>query len=512
MLERDPEGSVRALRARLRAGASIDENVLEQLVSVTLKTRDHRPWRPLVVRPAVERARAVQALLERSSELQPRQQLVEVLGAIYPRGANLDSWCATLLSWVEDHDVSATALEILEETLIDWPASSTRASRASVWSEAVSALIRVGRYDAAAGAIRSSLAKQLATDGGSQALVDGWVSIPKAHRDARQLTELVDLLYTAPDRDAAVGRLFLAVREDKALTTELVRRWRKLCGDASLGDDDPLFAAMRRTGQLNDWVHAAVASAHPSELERVIRAIHRPPNDPVWVELEQAAASTYGTAPRDRFVNLTRLAQGLPALEPVARQIVGPAMESTTFPDRGIHNTALALIDVQDRSPIWPFVAISAGDPGTYEDEVVDATVVAFFEHAPASEPEVVAARICAHALGRAAAWEPLDHARWLVRLILAPDPSATGLNEQLAYTLIHALGTRPDAIDRLADITHAFFELPRDHLALRVFAERLLPNAWNGPVPYEFFHAIDHTRLPREVLQHWQAAGRDRW
>src|SRR5690606_33650149 len=91
---------------------------------------------------------------------------------------------------------------------------------------------------------------------------------------------------------------------------------------------------------------------------------------------------------------------------------------------------------------IWAWIALTATVPDFFDDATVDATVVAFCEDPPVGPMREVAL-LAAQALGRADRWEPIDHARWIVRLSLAPDDGA-GFHLALATALAQGLAARP--------------------------------------------------------------------
>ncbi len=496
MIERDPEGSVRALRARIRAGAALDPALLASLVEVTLHTRDHRPWRPLAVRPASERAEAVAALLERSSELEPRRELVEVLGAIQPRGANLVTWCATLLRWLRAPSLIDTVYELLYETLLEWPSSSTRASRTSVWSEALAALMEEERFDLASRALASPLARQISDEGGARVIVDAWLGIPGDRRQEDGLTTLLETVHKAPDREPALSMLYRAVSNDPREVRALVRLWRPF-SDGPV-ESDPLYLALYRGGVAREWIRAELESAGPEKVASVVSALTSDPNSTLWVEAEELQSIALGGSARERLLRHDAFRNGLRALDPLAVSLVPHAISETGFPDPEVSAVATLFATTSGASPVWGWVAVASAEPEAFDDETIEATVVDAITRLGRDEDARRIARAVARSLGQGTAWSPLDHARWLVRLVLVDDAERFG--EELALETLQTIARRNDAVERMVEITHAFGDLQDDHPALESFSGYLLPQAWLGGVPKAFTAMLDPGRLPDAI------------
>lgn len=497
-IARDAEGAVRAMAARLRAGATLDDGLLNDLILVTLATRDPRPWAPLGERPAVVRARAVRALLDQAQKFKPRSSLVQVLGALYPPGAELEPWVQALMRWIRAG--SDAALQVLEQTLLSWPSPRTRATRASVWSEVVRLLVSVKRYDAAQQAVVSPLARELAQDGAGRALVGNWSAIPAEHRSPERLGELVEILAGAKDSGPAIAMLFRYVRESPAEVATLVRRWTDLRGTT---DGDPLLEAIRSSDYVGEWIAAAIARGAPHEVGELVQRWARGPDDPVWGQAEELLAAEYGDDPRNRFVALHALSPGLVALEPRAQALIGPAIAATRYPDYELAEVACALVEVPGASSLWGWIALTANVPDRFDDGTVDATTVAFCADPP-DLPLQEVALASARALGLAERWEVIDHARWIVRLCLAPD-DGTRFHLALAQALVQGICLRQDAVARMAEITNMLLDLEPDHPALDGFICLLLPHAWLGGLPRLYVEAVARDRLPPPLVATWQ-------
>lgn len=493
MIERDAEGAVRALRARIRAGADIDERLRASLVEVTVRTRDHRPWRPLAVRPAVERADAVGALLERSGEFEPRRELIEVLGAIQPRGANLVAWCATLLRWIPHPELTEVAWELLYETLHEWPPSSTRASRTSVWSEAMTALMERERYDLAWRALGSPLARSLADEGGARVIVDCWLGMPFDRRPENGLSALLDIIHLAPDREPALAMLFRTAANDPREVRALVRAWRPFAAGAV--ESDPLYLALYRGGVAREWIRAEIEGADPAQVADVVGTLTTDPLSPLWVEAEELQATALGGTPRDRLLRLGAFRNGLRALDALAVSLVPHTLATAGLPDPELSEIATAFATTHGSHPVWGWVAVASAEPEAFDDETVEATVADSVGRLPNEDEARRVARAVAHALGQASTWTEVDHARWVARLVLVNDAERFG--EELALEMLQAVARRSDGVERMAGVTHAFCDLPDDHPAMESFTGFLLPQAWLGGVPKAFVAALDPGRLP---------------
>lgn len=499
-LARDPEGTVRAIAARLRAGATVDERLLDILVKVTLRTRDPRPWLALVGRPAVVRARAVQALLARSSDLEPKGPLIKALGALYPPGAEIGPWLEALLGWVQAGHPQA--VEVLQHTLLDWPASRTRATRASLWSEVVRTLVRLRRYDAAMDAVVSPLSRELAREGAGRAVASNWGAIPAEVRSPEKLAELVDLLAEAADAGPAVAMLFRYIRDSQAEVLALVTRWTAL---ARADDpDDPVLELVRSSDYLADWVRDAVQRGAPEEAELLVSRLARGPEDPVWEVAAEALFDPDADDPRGQLLAMRPLGSAVARLAGRSHELLGLTLSSARYPDPELTELARELAEVPGRSQVWPWIAISAAPTGRFDDATVDATVAAFCEAPPASVAEQELALVSARALGEADGAEPIDHARWIVRLCLAPD-DGTAFQIALATAMVQGLATQPEAAVRMAAITNLLLDLEADHPALLTFVTYLLPNAWLGGLPRMYIQAVETERLHDSIATTWR-------
>jgi len=503
LLERDPEGAIQAVAARIQAGAPMDDDIRDQLVAVTLRTGDPRPWVRLKPGPAVGRARAVQALLGRRDDLRANRQLVSALGAAYPEGANLKPWATALLAWLRNPALAKTCLKLLERTLLKWPGTSTRPVRTSVWPDVVGTLVDLRLFDLALGAIVGPVAEELSLDGASRVLVRCWGVIPPQIRRPEQLERLVELVLDAVDGDNTISTLFDICRRAPGESETLIRRWTQVVGTAD-PEADPLYDVLRGTPQESIWMMCAVQQAPEEDLEEVIASFKGAPDDAVWLEIERARAGKYHVDPRSRFTALIRLEPGFPALEKGARTLALPAVEAASFPDGDISRVALSMIAVPGRSDVWPYVAITSSEPPDFDLQTLDATVSEFCENPPLSELELDITEVCTRQLGLAESWSAFEHAQWLLRLVLAPD-DGNKIHIALAITMVQALTQRPDAVQRLAEVTQAFLELPQQHPGIYYYARHLLPNAWAGGMPRLFIKKVE-AGLSKDLMPLWQS------
>jgi len=480
MLKSSPEGAIRAITARLRAGADLDKDVLTQLIKVTLVTRDPRPWIPLVTRPATDRARSVQTLLRNRKKLRPKQDLVRILGLVYPRGADPKPWVDALLGWIKSGRVVNRSVDVLQQTLLDWPSTKVKESRAAIWTEVVQAFVDRESYDAACKAVVSPLSREMCKEGNSDAVVMCWMAIPPEGRNPKHLAELIDVLTMSRLGEPAVVKLFNMLAEDPVPAQVIVREWCRAYGTGRPGD--PLFRAVRDTPALTTWIEAAIEGGVPGHIRDMLS--DAAPTDPVWIRAEAAQAHMFGTDDRARFIAMANLAPGHQAIEAIALGAVHAALEHASFPDFELAEVARLFINVEGGSTLWPWITITATRPGNFDDATIDATVVDFCAAPPPLEAERGLAADCARYLGAASEWEPLDHARWVVRLAMAPDVG-TGLNDELEVALIEGIASRPDTREHMAAIQEAMLGLSNEHPALGRFLNGLMPT-WSTLVDGE--------------------------
>ncbi len=497
----DAERAVRALAARLRAGATLDDVVIAQLVAVTRATGDPRPWRTLWTRSAVQRADAVDALLVHAKTVRPPAELIEILGAVYPRDAPLDGWVSALLQWLNDDIAPDTVVQTLETTLLEWPLAATGATMASVWSEVVLALVTLGHDEDAMGALVGRIASKIAHRGHGRALVASWSTVPYSFRDPTRMRSLIGLLHGAPEGDQAVVELFRFVRGHADEASTLVEAWVIHSLDAP-AVDDPVLEAVRHTDFAADWARATIANADAANALQALQRWAPDAADPLWTHVADVAMNQAGVGARARLLALNLLVHLRPTLEPRARTLLGEALDEATLPDEPLAAAAESFATVEGASPAWAWVAVTAATPGAFDDATIDATVVDF-ANAEVGPATVGLAAASVRGLGSAQGWEPLELARWIVRLALAPLHPARAT--ALALALTNGIAERPDGLAVLADICLALFDLPDDHPVLVLFLDELLPSAWPQGLPDALVAGVDDARVPEVHRALWR-------
>jgi hypothetical protein len=176
-----------------------------------------------------------------------------------------------------------------------------------------------------------------------------------------------------------------------------------------------------------------------------------------------------------------------------ALDLLGEALGASDFPDVVLASAAESMARADRADPVWGWVAVTAAPPSHWDDETIDATVVAFCANAlPAATAAL--ASVAMKRLGQASEWEPLDHARWIVRLALAPAGEA---NEPLLVALLQGIRARPDATSFMADLVRLLFELPPDHEAPQLLLEELEPAGWCGPPLRDVIAAVGPSNIP---------------
>ena len=510
-LERDPEGAIRALTARLAARAALDAEVgggtlLERLVAITRATRDPRPWLALGPRPARERALAIGAALK--GPLRPTAALIDALVEVYPPGADLGPWVDALLDWLRRGIAPATVVRALEHTLLSWPTTRAASTRASVWSEVVQSLVTLGEDEAAMDALLSPVARRLAEHGAGAALASLWSVVPEAFRDPERLDALVQLLATAPDRDEAIVALYQHARGTPRELDRLFRAWHTARADVPASEQahDPLFEAVRGSPRARGWLDGLFAARDPVHAAEAIAAVASGSADPLWVEAELALSQAMGLGPGQRLFSIPVLGGGIDAIEPHATLWLLDALPRP-FPCEELTGVARWLLTASTPSPLWSLVAVTAAPVDSFEDDVIDAAVVDFCAAEALPDEVREAALACVEQLGAAEGFEPLDLARWMVRISLAPD--GTRVTPELTLALIRGVLSRPDGLAYLEAITRELLELPPEHPALLAFVHFLLPRAWEGGVPARFRDAIPLDAIPVALRPAWCLACR---
>ncbi|MEQ1570084.1 MAG: hypothetical protein ABMA64_30905 [Myxococcota bacterium] len=455
-IDEDPERAVAALAARLRAGAPMEASVLEQLVRVTVRTHDPRPWRALARRPPLQRADAIDALLTHTPtagarvDLLPSPPLVAALTDLYPRGAPLEVWVPSLLRWLrEGVDPEAVGAALLV-TLSEWPRSR---EAPGLLADGVRQLVAVGRTDLAGGLLGSPVAARLVRDGAGAELVPLWESVGSV--EPERITTFVEAYRGegAPgDAPAQVARLLGAVLDREPLARAVVDAWSV---DRRAGPDDPVWVAASSSPVASAW------RGGPSVV---------PLSAEVMLDDDSAEHDA-----RQVLVTLSR--GGYEALPARASELLASALATAALPDAELSEAAEALASCDGAAPLWGLVAVSAAPPDAFDDDTIDATVVEFCAGRLDSDTIAVASAAF-RALGAGRDWEPLDHARWLVRLALAPPGIG---NVPLVTALLGGIRQRADGVRFLSGVVAALVELPPDHEASVLLLQQLQAAGWDG-------------------------------
>jgi hypothetical protein len=332
----------------------------------------------------------------------------------------------------------------------------------------------------------------LADDGGARVLADCWLGMPFDRRPEDGLSTLLAAIHKAPDREPALAMLFRTVANDPREVRALVRAWRPFAEGAV--ETDPMYLALYRGGVAREWIRAEIEGAEPTQVAAVVSGLTSDPTSPLWVEAEELQATGLGGTPRDRLLRLEAFRNGLRALDALGLSLVPWTLASSGLPDPDLSRIATAFATTHGTHPVWGWIAVGTAPPEGFDDDTVESTVADSVGRLPHDDDARRVARSVAHALGQAAAWSEVDHARWVVRLVLVEDTERFG--EELALELLQAVARRTDAVERMAGITHAFCDLPEDHPALESFTGFLLPQAWLGGVPKAFVAALDPGRL----------------
>ncbi|MEM6929506.1 MAG: hypothetical protein AAF602_21380, partial [Myxococcota bacterium] len=456
-------------------------------------------WR----RPATQRSNAVLALLDEASTIRPGGELIRELCNVYPRGAALDPWLYGLMGWLEDGVATQAVIAAIQTTLLEWPPSATRSLRASVWPDVVRRLVQLGQAEAAVDAVvRSPVASEIARDGSGQVLVEAWASVPREARTEQSTESLVVLRHGVPDGDKAVARLFRQVRQRASEAEAVVRAWVSqalLAPSAS----DPVLAVVRGTPALSVWAKTMLAG-DPAARENAMRRWAPTPDDPLRQALGGQSGgpsvAERGESARDRLLHLSQSGRGA---EDRMLAVLEDALLESTFPDAGIAKVAETMAGQRNTNRVWGWVALAAGAPDTWDDETIDATVVAFCNAPPSDARGTRIAGEAARRLGAARRWEPLDHARWLVRLSLAPPGP---LNKPLAGAILEGISQRTDGAPFLAEMFLALLELPPDHPATNWLLELLIPSGWRGERLGRVLKAVPRDAVPRQLRDAWEA------
>jgi hypothetical protein len=521
-LQFDPESAVQAILRRLDAGAELKGAVVAELAAVTSKTWDPRPWAAVAARPEADREHAVRSVLPHLDPVAVPASFVDSVVALGRIGAAVGPWAAFLVRVLrEGQDAAAPAAEALEEIVandgIDGP------TRASIWQEVVLARIEAGDEAGLLHAITSAASRRVAAEGAGSVLVHAFLALPSHQRTQNLLRSLVDAITAGVNPDLAMASLYRGLLADHSELTGgdmraaavgrvVLQHWARVRTSSMPPaiERDRLLALVRNTPAAIDWaeivsplapwerVKALILPVMPADAAQAAR---------VWVAAENARAARLGGTARDRLVQLSAfLPEGGPALEPLARELVAEIAADPRFPDADLSDVAAGFAEL-GASPLWMLLAITAGPNGTYGEDDLDGTTIAFCESPPRTRPERVVAAKCVEALAAADGWAPHDFARWFVRLAMAPDGDGSGLNAELAEALVRGIVARDaDGIRILVDLTRGLLQLDAHHPATQLLLARL-PSIFGDGLPRQYVDAVEVSALPDDALERWRLA-----
>jgi hypothetical protein len=510
MVQRDPDGSVRAIMARLRTGVEVDEEIAEEIALLTTATGDARPWRALVSRSTEERVLALRAWLPQASQTRPSQSLLRTVAALYPRTESAEPWFRALLGWFDDGYALELIREIISSALLEAEQQRTLSTNATIWCELILTLTRKGRPEEALEALLSPVSDTLAQAGIARSLVLCWMSIPGHHRSREALKDLIDLFVDAPDGDMACALLLRTMlREgDEHAIQILLQRWATQHPSGQLREEDELYQTLLDCGQDSAWVQAVATTTESEAIVEAIEPFTTGPEDPIWAVAEAAVAEAFAQQPRERFINMNHfLPDAMPALEEVALGLLDEALIEIRFPDIEVCDIASEFTDLEDSNSLWMWLAIAAAPPRHFDEETLDETVTAFSSDPPLQETLRTAAGRAADALGVSADWSADELSKWLVRLCQAPNGDDSGFNYELARHIVHAIPQRADGMECLAHITNSLTRLHETHPVMWIFLEYLLPDVWPGDVPEGYLSQVKVHLMTDEVHAAWAKA-----
>ncbi|MEQ1507032.1 MAG: hypothetical protein ABMB14_32695, partial [Myxococcota bacterium] len=216
--------------------------------------------------------------------------------------------------------------------------------------------------------------------------------------------------------------------------------------------------------------------------------------EPLWGEMADVVVDR-AADPRSAVLALAQLRSPSVATER-ALPLAAGAVAGSTFPDAELAAASEVLARGDGASPVWSWIAVTAAAPDVWDDPTIDATVVAFCNH-DLDTALLDVARAAVERLGRASGWEPLDHARWIVRIALAPHGPD---NTPLIVGLLEGIRARPDAVAFMAGVIRPMLDLAPDHPGQLLLVEQLSEAGWTGQPLYEVVEAVGRMNIPLSV------------
>ncbi|MCA9569251.1 MAG: hypothetical protein KC656_15485, partial [Myxococcales bacterium] len=362
---------------------------------------------------------------------------------------------------------------------------------------AVRILVQAGHHREAAEAIAGPVSARMIGEGSSTSVALMWTTLPEGHRNPLRLAQIVEAMAGHPKGDRGAALLFRTLADDDV--PAFCATWVAHRGKAALAPTDAVMQAAVAGAGFPVWLRAVADARGVRAIREALVGVLDDPADSRWATAHHVIAT--GMPPEEAL----RLASQLPAdeaLEPIARELLLPALSTLRFPDAQLAQTA-ARYATLDETLLWGWVGVAAAGPGAHPDEVIDGTVVAVCETPPAASDRRTC-RAAARQLGAAGGWTPLDHARWIVRLTLAPQQS--GMAEELLEALLEGLVGRFDAAPHVASLVAELFQLGPEHPALVGLMKRWLPRAWRSRMPSAFVEAVKVRGVPPDVKLLWDA------
>ncbi len=476
----NPERAVDALTTQLRSDAPVDA---AQIVRVSLATRDPAPWRALAERPASERTATVTQWVAQMPAAELTAPLARAVADARPPEVATAAWCRLLLDAMRERPDRAELAELLEQTLLGDDVDLTL--RASSWTGLVQAWLESGDTEAAVRCFSSPVAERISLEGNARALTYPWVALPPACRDELSLHRLLDIIAVSQDSDRAIASIYGALKgSSPELVLAMLDRWAAVCADESRQGPPDLLAGLT-SEERRAWARGVVGpdpmpDALVALIGQIAQGVHAVD---IWRTAESAWSEKHASAPRDSLIwCIAAAVSGAPVAERLARELLHEVVARTPFPDADLADAAGVVAAIGDASPLWMWVAATAAEPRQFDDATLDATVVAFCEYPPTSPADREAAIRCAELLGAGPGWEPLDLARWVVRVAMAPH--ADDLPLLLLISLVQGLASRDDGPTWVAAVTSAMIGLHSEHPALQLYLQDVLPHAWPDAPP----------------------------
>ncbi len=512
-LDEDPDGAVRAVCRRLEAGASMRGSALSDLAAVTARTQDVKPWKLLAKRAEPERSGALVGVLP---HLDPATTSPELCRAMNPCGMGdaAGSWAAFLIDVLRSAEDATVPLELLSNvvgsrhTLLDAP------TRASLWQEVTVALVERHESSLAASEMLSANGRRVGAEGGTT-IVHSFLALPTGTRTAGALRAVIDALASTPNPDHAMAQLWRGLspepdEDGPSPQHAALAQWARIRTGryAPSLKQDQLLESIRNEAAAFTWAELVGPLANGDLLADLLRPAR--PEDPArvhsyYLAAEQSRASTLGTDAVARLEDIAIwLPEAGPLVEPLARELLTEAFPTLKFPAKHVAAAVAELAEQPGVSHVWMWLAVTAQEPGAFNEDTVDATVVAFGEAPPTDDADRVICQQAAERLGSSEAWSWYDLARWVARLCMAPDGDASGFCVALANQMLRAVARRPDGLMVVTQITREFLQLTPDHVALRVFLAKLLPHTWNEGPPPAYLTSIRTSRLGPGVRALW--------